>query len=93
MFDKLKQKMANVRDMTENATAELIPESRKAPTHVSDARWAECSNCELLYKPTHTCKACGCFMLVKTKMAYAKCPKGKWPALTEEEMNQYLQSK
>lgn len=78
MLDKIKQKMAQVRDAAENAAANALPESKKAPDHISEERWNICSSCEHLYKPTHTCKVCGCFMLVKTKMAFQKCPKGKW---------------
>ena len=42
------------------------------------ARWAECQACEHFFKPTGTCKKCGCFMNVKTKLKAAKCPVGKW---------------
>jgi len=41
-------------------------------------RWSLCQSCEYLFKPTGTCKKCGCFMKVKTKLAKAKCPIGKW---------------
>tara|TARA_R100000008_G_C3490541_1_gene118490 strand:- start:105 stop:326 length:222 start_codon:yes stop_codon:yes gene_type:complete len=42
------------------------------------SRWAECQSCEYLFKPTGTCKKCGCFMKLKTKLKNAKCPIGKW---------------
>ena len=40
-----------------------------------------CSLCPYLYKPTFTCKKCGCFMKIKTKLANAKCPEGKWDSV------------
>ncbi len=45
---------------------------------IIDKRWAECEKCEFLIKPTNNCKKCGCFMKVKTKVATAACPIGKW---------------
>jgi rRNA maturation endonuclease Nob1 len=41
-------------------------------------RFAICSGCDRLFKPTATCKECGCFMKVKTKLEKASCPIGKW---------------
>ena len=45
---------------------------------VIDKRWDECQKCEFLLKPTNNCTKCGCFMKVKTKVATARCPIGKW---------------
>ena len=45
---------------------------------IIDKRWDECQKCEFLLKPTNSCKKCGCFMKVKTKIATASCPIGKW---------------
>ena len=45
---------------------------------IIDKRWAECEKCEFLIKPTNNCKKCGCFMKVKTRVATASCPIGKW---------------
>ena len=45
---------------------------------IIDKRWAECEKCEFLLKPTNNCEKCGCFMKVKTKVATAACPIGKW---------------
>ena len=42
------------------------------------ARWETCQACEHFYKPTGTCKECGCFMKLKTKLRAASCPVGKW---------------
>ena len=45
---------------------------------IIDKRWDECQKCEFLFKPTGSCKKCGCFMQVKTKNSTASCPIGKW---------------
>ena len=45
---------------------------------IIDKRWDECQKCEFLLKPTNNCTKCGCFMKVKTKVATARCPVGKW---------------
>lgn len=37
-----------------------------------------CLSCPELTKLTHQCKKCGCFMQLKTKLAEARCPIGKW---------------
>jgi rRNA maturation endonuclease Nob1 len=37
-----------------------------------------CLECEKLFKPSRTCKECGCFMVIKTSLTESKCPLGKW---------------
>ena len=37
-----------------------------------------CFNCEHFFKPTKSCKKCGCFVLAKIKFKNQKCPVGKW---------------
>jgi hypothetical protein len=37
-----------------------------------------CSKCEYLIKEDLRCSVCGCYLQFKTKVAAAKCPKGKW---------------
>lgn len=37
-----------------------------------------CKDCDELFKPTRTCKQCGCFMALKTWLKDAQCPLGKW---------------
>ena len=41
------------------------------------SRIKTCLGCEHLKKHTR-CDKCGCFMKVKTRLAAAKCPIGKW---------------
>jgi hypothetical protein len=40
-----------------------------------------CNSCEHLIKFTKQCKKCGCLMHLKTKLAKASCPVGKWEAV------------
>ena len=55
----------------------LDPDKRVDPV-VRDERMAVCQKCPRLFKLTHTCKECGCFMALKTKLKDATCPLGKW---------------
>ena len=47
-----------------------------------DARFDICKGCDRLFKPTRTCKECGCFMALKTWLKDARCalpePDRKW---------------
>ena len=45
---------------------------------IVDRRWEECEKCEFLVKATNQCTKCKCFMKVKTRVATASCPIGKW---------------
>jgi hypothetical protein len=37
-----------------------------------------CRDCNSLIKPIWTCKECGCFMKIKTRLDMSVCPLGKW---------------
>ena len=37
-----------------------------------------CRKCSELVKPIWTCKQCGCFMKIKTRLDVSICPLGKW---------------
>jgi hypothetical protein len=41
-------------------------------------RLAICNDCPSLFKPTWSCKECGCFMKVKARLESSSCPLGKW---------------
>jgi hypothetical protein len=45
---------------------------------IKDARMAACESCPFLIKATKQCVKCGCFMHLKTQLADAYCPVGKW---------------
>jgi hypothetical protein len=56
----------------------LDPRVERVADDVAEARFDACKNCEFLIKATNQCKKCGCFMHLKTKLAGAVCPIGKW---------------
>jgi hypothetical protein len=56
----------------------LNPNTQYANSEVAEGRLKICSMCPKLKKVTKQCTECGCFMVVKTKMALASCPMGKW---------------
>ena len=43
---------------------------------IIDKRWDICQGCEFLNN--NKCDKCGCYMKVKTRVATARCPIGKW---------------
>jgi hypothetical protein len=47
-------------------------------------RLLDCSECDRLFRPTWTCKECGCFMAVKTRLPGVSCPLGKWGPVEEK---------
>jgi hypothetical protein len=56
----------------------LNPYSDRVEKSVADARFEHCLSCEYLFVPTKQCRQCGCFMNIKTQLANAECPIGKW---------------
>ena len=68
-----KQKKFDLRSMSDRVKNVLLHDQE-----IIDKRWAECQNCEFLIKPTNSCRECGCFMKIKTRVATARCPIGKW---------------
>lgn len=76
MLNKLKEKMETLRNTTEDAAVELL--TNKVTPEIQAKRFNTCLSCDKLYKPTDTCKACGCFMRIKTWMPSVSCPLDKW---------------
>ena len=56
----------------------LNPNTEYVSKEIKDQRLDICSSCIFLFNITKQCKKCGCFMELKTKLADAKCPIGKW---------------
>ena len=46
-------------------------------------RFDICTGCENFISLTAQCKLCYCFMHLKTRIATAYCPDGKWQAVQE----------
>jgi hypothetical protein len=55
-----------------------------AEKEVAFARLDICAACEHLFRPTFTCRKCGCFMKAKARIASQHCPVHKWEAVPTE---------
>tara|TARA_Y100001963_G_C6768539_1_gene443561 strand:- start:244 stop:639 length:396 start_codon:yes stop_codon:yes gene_type:complete len=44
-----------------------------------------CRSCDDYYKPTGSCKICGCFMRIKASIGIMECPKEYWLATKDYE--------
>ena len=55
------------------------------PNDVYEDRIAICKECIYYFKPTGTCKDCGCFMKIKARLAPMSCSQKKWLKTTEIE--------
>lgn len=56
----------------------LNPKQPRSEEEVKSERLAICEKCEFFRQQSRTCKLCGCFMDLKTTLAKAKCPDGRW---------------
>lgn len=75
--------MKPIEEMTEEEHKNAVPwdllqSSNYTTREIRDGRYETCLGCERLFKPTRTCKECGCFMSMKTWLKFAECPIGKW---------------
>lgn len=59
-----------------------------ANKEVAFERASICNSCPELFKPTWTCKKCGCFMKIKVRVAASECPLGKWSAVEKSESSE-----
>jgi hypothetical protein len=57
---------------------DMLKSEGKTTDEIAEARYNTCLGCEHLITLTKQCKKCGCFMNLKTKLAGAECPVGKW---------------
>lgn len=55
------------------------------PNEVYEDRIAICKSCVYYFKPTGTCKDCGCFMKIKARLAPMECSQKKWQKTTKIE--------
>jgi len=56
----------------------INPNKPKSSEEISAYRLEICKACDFYRAKTNQCKKCGCFMKLKTTLANAKCPIGKW---------------
>ena len=64
----------------------IDPSQPKVHKDVKKYRYDTCKGCEAFNKLTRSCKECGCFMALKTTLANAYCPLGKWGIVEQEEL-------
>lgn len=70
-----------LKKLSEKTTEQIksvVEDYIKVPSEVKEERLNICLDCEDLFRPTKTCKLCGCFMDVKTWLPTQKCPVDKW---------------
>ena len=56
----------------------LNPDNHEKDQEEVARRYSICEQCPAFRKTTQTCKKCGCFMKLKTRLHDAHCPIGKW---------------
>jgi len=56
----------------------LLSSENRIDEETAKARMEICDQCPELIQLTKQCKQCGCFMVMKTKLATAECPLNKW---------------
>ena len=62
----------------ENHIIQLRMNKFFVPNDVYEDRIAICRDCIFYFKPTGTCKDCGCFMKIKARLAPMGCSQKKW---------------
>ena len=60
------------------------------PNEVYEDRITICKSCIYYFKPTGTCKDCGCFMKIKARLAPMGYSQKKWEKTTKIEMPESL---
>ena len=60
------------------------------PQNIYEDRIAICKGCIYYFKPTGTCKDCGCFMKIKARLAPMECSQKKWEKTKEVEAPESL---
>ena len=60
------------------------------PNSIYEDRITICKSCVYYFKPTGTCKDCGCFMKIKARLAPMECSQKKWQKTTDIETPESL---
>jgi len=60
------------------------PSSERVDRRVRADRMKVCKACDRFISATSQCRECGCFMVLKTTLARAECPLGKWNAVVSD---------
>lgn len=86
---KFAEKVKAKTDAIAQAQLNLLDRIKVSP-EIQKERYDICLGCDKLYKPTSSCRVCGCFMQLKTWMPEQRCPLDKWleVSVTEEKKNE-----
>lgn len=57
---------------------DLLNSNNYVDRNTRNLRYDICKGCDRLFKPTKSCKECGCFMSLKTWLKDATCPLNHW---------------
>lgn len=78
---KLKSGAKSLFNIAKNAAKGI---DQGVPEEVAEKRLSICMNCPNLFKPTTSCKLCGCFLKAKVKYRQEHCPEYKWDKWSPE---------
>lgn len=70
---RIKNRLAELSANAQDAMSSFV-----APEDIVQGRMSICEICPELLPTTKTCKKCGCFMTMKTRLNMASCPLSKW---------------
>ena len=65
------------------------PNQPRASKEAREQRMNICNFCQHFITLTNQCSKCGCIMPLKTKLANAMCPLGKWGVTGETTEEEY----
>lgn len=83
---KFAEKVKNKTESLAQAQLNLLDKIKVSP-EIQKERYDICLGCDKLYKPTSSCRVCGCFMQLKTWMPEQRCPLNKWLEVSAMEEN------
>lgn len=73
-----KNRLQQLKDGAPVKPTDMLNKQNYTNAEIAEKRMAICEDCPRLVRLTKQCKECGCFMNLKTKLAAASCPIGKW---------------
>ncbi len=71
-WEEYKKKLGDTRPW------DALDSAKHTDGDIAHKRMEICDACPRLIRATKQCRECGCFMALKTKIANAVCPIGKW---------------
>jgi hypothetical protein len=57
---------------------DILDPNKRTNEDIYKERMDICRKCQFIINTTKTCRKCGCFMEIKTRIDNAYCPIGKW---------------